>query len=107
MRQWLRFRPRARFDDPFVDAARSLILLDTPGWPTFWHTHGGGPFIAPSLDINASFHPVEASTDWLLIDGAVRVRRQGWLGVTGKVWDAGGHLVETGGSQLCCLPAPL
>jgi len=29
-------RPTATFDDPFVDAARSLILLDTYGYPASW-----------------------------------------------------------------------
>lgn len=106
MREWVRFRPHSRFDDPFVDAARSLILLDTYGWPAFWHTYGDGPFIAPSLDITASFHPVDTPSDWLLIDCEVQVGRVGRLGVTGRVWDVDGHLVATGASQLCCVPAP-
>ncbi len=106
LREWLRFRPRPRFDDPFVDTARSLVLLDTYGWPAFWHTHGDGPFIAPSLDINASFHPVDPPSDWLLIDCAVQVGRHCRIGVTSKVWDTGGHLVATGASQLYCVPAP-
>jgi hypothetical protein len=76
LREWLRFRPR------------------------------DGPFIAASLDINASFHPVGTSSDWLLIDCAVQVGRQGRIDGTGKVWDADGHLVATGASQLCCVPAP-
>lgn len=81
-------------------------LLDTYGWPTFWHTHGDGTFIAPSLDLNASLHPVGTSPDWLLIDCAVQVGRQGRIGFARKVLDADGHLVATGASQLCCGPAP-
>ncbi|MFZ1925068.1 MAG: thioesterase family protein [Solirubrobacteraceae bacterium] len=33
IRAWARFRPTACFEDPFLDAARSLILLDTYGFP--------------------------------------------------------------------------
>src|SRR5688500_19006859 len=33
MNRWLRFKPQATFDDPFVDACRSVILLDTFQWP--------------------------------------------------------------------------
>jgi hypothetical protein len=28
-RAWLRYRPVATFDDPFVDAGRAVVLLDT------------------------------------------------------------------------------
>src|SRR5215467_4499749 len=31
--EWYRFRPRATCDDPFADAARSLLLIDTLVWP--------------------------------------------------------------------------
>lgn len=33
LRGLYRFRPRSRADDPFVDAARAVILLDTFTWP--------------------------------------------------------------------------
>jgi acyl-CoA thioesterase len=33
LRGFYRFRPRAVADDPFVDAARALILIDTFTWP--------------------------------------------------------------------------
>ena len=32
-RAWVRPRPTATFDDPWVDAARSLIVLDVGSWP--------------------------------------------------------------------------
>jgi acyl-CoA thioesterase-2 len=31
--EWLRFLPTARFEDPWVDAARCLILVDVASWP--------------------------------------------------------------------------
>ena len=32
-RHWLRYRPTPRFEDPWVDACRMLIPVDTFGWP--------------------------------------------------------------------------
>lgn len=39
VRGWYRYRPRATFDDPFVDAARGLLLIDTMGWPAAVRAH--------------------------------------------------------------------
>ena len=103
--EWVRFRPVARFDDPFLEAARPLILLDTYGWPAAYRTYGGGPFIAPNLDTSAWFYPATSATDWLLIDHEYQVAGQGRLGVAGRVWDENGRLIATGAAQLCCLPA--
>jgi acyl-CoA thioesterase len=105
LREWLRFRPDAPVDDPFLAAARSLILLDTYGWPTAWRTHGDGPYIAPNLDIAAWFYPAANPTEWLLVDYEYQVGHLGRLGVAGRVWDADGRLVATGGGQLLCVPA--
>ena len=32
--EWLRFTPTATFEDPWVDAARCVILVDLPSWPS-------------------------------------------------------------------------
>ena len=37
--EWLRFRPTATFEDPWVDAARSVILVDLPSWPSAHRPH--------------------------------------------------------------------
>jgi acyl-CoA thioesterase len=105
LREWLRFRPDAPVDDPFLAAARSLILLDTYGWPTAWRTHGDGPYIAPNLGIAAWFYPAASPTEWLLVDYEHQVGHLGRLGVAGRVWDADGRLVAIGGGQLLCVPA--
>ena len=56
-RTWVRCRPTATFADPWVDAARSLIVLDVGSWPAGSRPHAylDPPFIAPSLDLYASF----------------------------------------------------
>jgi acyl-CoA thioesterase II len=106
VREWIRFRPGACFDDPFVDAARSLILLDTYGWPAAYRTYRDGPYIAPNLDTSAWFHQFSPRSEWLLIDHACAIGSHGLLGVGGRVWDEHGRLLAGGGAQLCCMPAP-
>ena len=105
-REWVRFEPEPRFDDPFVDAARPLILLDTYGWPAVWQKHRGADYIAPNLDTYVNFHRPTAESEWLLIDHECPVAADGLLGVRGRVWDAGGRLMASGAAQLCCTPLP-
>ena len=65
--EWLRFRPSATFDDPWVDAARSLILVDLPSWPAAHRRHAWREpaFIAPTLDLNVAFHLRPSGEEWL------------------------------------------
>jgi acyl-CoA thioesterase-2 len=106
VREWVRFRPVGCFDDPFVDAARSLILLDTYGWPAAFRMHRDGTYLAPNLDTSAWFHHLGLRSEWLLIDHECPVAERGLLGVSGRVWDLDRRLVASGGAQLCCIPAP-
>ena len=41
IREWVRFDPTAAFEDPFLDAVRPLILLDTFGWPAVYERYRG------------------------------------------------------------------
>jgi acyl-CoA thioesterase-2 len=106
VREWTRFRPQPCFDDPFIDAARSLILLDTYGWPAAYRKYRDRAMIAPNLDTGVWFHQPASRSEWLLIDHECPIGHHGLLGVSGRVWSADGLLVATGGAQLCCLPAP-
>jgi acyl-CoA thioesterase len=105
VREWVRFRPVGCFADRFVDAARSLILLDTYGWPAAFRMHRDGAYVAPNLDTSAWFHQFGLQSEWLLIDHECPVGERGLLGVSGRVWDLGRRLVASGGAQLCCIPA--
>lgn len=106
VREWTRFRPRPCFDDPFLDAARSLILLDTYGWPAAYRKYRDHAMVAPNLDTAVWFHQPAPRSEWLLVDHECPIGHHGLLGVSGRVWSAEGLLVATGGAQLCCLPAP-
>jgi acyl-CoA thioesterase-2 len=99
--EWLRFLPRASFDDPWVDAARSVILVDLPSWPSAHRPHAWQqpPYMAPTLDLNVAFHRSTAGEDWLLCDGAAPLSTDGLFGWTARVWSAGGQLHASGGGQ--------
>jgi acyl-CoA thioesterase II len=99
---WCRLRPTATFDDPWVDACRSLILIDIQSWPAAAQRHAWREphgFIAPSLDLYVAFHHPAPAQDWLLADGHAPVSGDGLLGWTGRLWTPGGALVATGSGQ--------
>jgi acyl-CoA thioesterase-2 len=104
LREWARFRPRACFEDPFLDAARSLILLDTYGFPAAYRKYRSWEYLAPNLDTSVWFHHFNPGCEWLLVDHECIVADHGLMGVSGKVWDTGGRLLATGAAQLCCIP---
>lgn len=98
---WLRFRPTPTFADPWVDAARSVVLLDLVGWPSAnrhyaWREPA---YIAPSLDLYVAFHDPSPADEWLLADGYAPVAGDGLLGWHGRLWSPGRGLVASGGGQ--------
>jgi acyl-CoA thioesterase len=99
-REWIRSLPVARFDDPFIDAARPLMALDTYGYIAANRKYFNERFISPNLDTSAWFHDIRAQTDWLLIDHASPIARNGVIAVDGRVWSSDGVLVASGGAQL-------
>jgi acyl-CoA thioesterase II len=100
-RTWVRCVPRATFDDPWVDAARTLIVLDVMSWPAGSrpHAYREPPFIAPSLDLYAAFQRCAPTEEWLLLDGHSPVADDGLLSWTGRVWTRDRQLVASGGGQ--------
>jgi acyl-CoA thioesterase-2 len=106
-RTWTRFRPTARFDDPWVDACRPLIPLDTYGWPaaTGAHAHREPlPAIAVTVDLSVRFHrPTE--DEWLLAEVVSPIGTEGLVAATGRVWDRAGRLVASGEQTMLCRPA--
>ncbi len=100
-RTWVRAQPAATFEDRWVDAARSLIVLDVGSWPAGSrpHAYREPPFIAPSLDLYASFQYPGHSSDWLLLDAHSPVAHGGLLSWTGRVWSRERRLLASGGGQ--------
>ena len=103
---WHRLLPDARFDDPFLDAARPLLLIDTLTWPAAALPHPDPEFLAPSLDLAVWFHRPVAESDWLLVDARAPVAEEALMGTHGRVYDEAGRLVASGGAQLYCVPRP-
>jgi acyl-CoA thioesterase len=107
VRCWYRFRPQPRFRDPFLDAARCLILLDTMSWPAVRAAYVEQPgFMAPSLDVSAQFHALAPESDWLLCETTAEIAREGLIGYRSRVWSEDRQLLASGGGQLLCRPAP-
>lgn len=98
---WQSFVPTATFDDPWVDAARSVILLDVAGWPSLsrhhaWRDHG---FTGPSLDLYVAFHEPAPQAAWLLADGCAPVAGDGLYGWHARIWSPARRLVASGQGQ--------
>jgi acyl-CoA thioesterase II len=105
-RNWLRFRPTATYDDPFIEAARFLIALDVCMWPAATSAYAAGRMthIAPSLDLFASFHRLDTRAEWLLVDGFAPFAGDGLVGGQSRVWSEDGSLLASGGQQMLCRP---
>lgn len=100
-RCWNQFRPQPTFDDLFVDACRSLILIDTMLYPAAAMAHEGTwPFMAPSMDLTVRFHHALPNCEWLLSSTEVPVGVDGVIGGYAAVWSLEGKLLATGGQQM-------
>lgn len=99
--EWLRFRPTATYADEWVDACRSVILVDLPSWPAANrpHAYKQEAWTAPTLDLNVAFHRPATGSEWLLCDGTAPLATRGLFGWTARIWDEGGGLVSSGGGQ--------
>ena len=104
--RWYRFLPTSTFDDLWVDACRSLILIDTLGWPAVCQLHVESAYVAPSIDITCTFHRARITEPWLFAQGTSLSANAGVVGCEGKVWSRDGALLAMGTSQLLCRPVP-
>ena len=107
-RGWQKFLPTPRWDDPWMDSCRALILVDVQSWPAAStpHIHEDHGFIAPSLDLYVAFHEVPSPSDWLLADGFGPVAGSGVMHWDGRLWSEDRKLVASGMGQLLCRKMP-
>jgi acyl-CoA thioesterase-2 len=105
-REWYKLRCAEGFADPFLDAGRSLLMIDTLTWPSAVQAHVEPKLIAPSLDVNVWFHAGSPEDPWLLADGHSPIGADGVIGTHGSTYDRSGRLLATGGGQLLCVAAP-
>jgi len=106
--EWYRFQPTPTFSDPFVDACRMVILMDTFTWPAGANPHPreARQVIGVNLDVVAWFHHSGSDAPWLLCDYESPIARAGLVGGHGRVWSEDGRLLATGGAQVLCIPDP-
>lgn len=99
--QWMRHQPTSTFQDPWVDGARSVILVDLPSWPATYRHHAWTepPYTAPTLDLNVAFHQPSNNEPWLLCQGEAPISTRGLFGWNAHVWSPGGTLHASGGGQ--------
>lgn len=102
---WYRYVPRPTFADPWLDACRSLILLDTMGWPAATRLHVNNPYIAPSIDLSVAFHRARPDEPWLYAQATVPSASGGLVACESRVWARDGTLLAVGAGQLLCRPA--
>lgn len=105
-RAWVKFVPTATFADPWVDACRSLILIDLDSWPSATRAHLGDlEHFAPTIEVSARFIGSTESEPWLLSEASAPVATGGLVAGVGQVWTRDRQLVALGGSTLLCRPA--
>ena len=110
---WFRFRPTATFDDPLVDAARVVVVLDTMGWPAAtnvhawqWSPEGPPSWVAPSLDLYVRFHQAVPDSEHLFVRMEAPLAAGALITTEGRAWSQDGRLLASGSSQLLSTPVP-
>jgi len=105
MRHWFRYRDYAPANDPFLDAARALLLIDTMVLPA--HARGLGrpiDYQATTISLSASFHDSAFESDWLLADARSDLAARGAIHGEVAVWGVDGALLATGANTLLQVP---
>ncbi|WP_216215663.1 acyl-CoA thioesterase [Amycolatopsis aidingensis] len=100
---WLRFVPQADFpEDPWLQACRSVIAMDIIGFPSVAQGFPANEltFIAPTLDLQLTFHGATPAGDWLLIDSEGLRTGAGLAGARAQIWAPDTGLVASGGQQM-------
>lgn len=103
--EWYRYRPQATFADPFVDAARSLLLIDTMQWPAVYSLCSTElKYLAPSLDLTVQFHQSRPESEWLFCDASSNIAHNGIIAGKAHIRSEDGSLLASGVSTLLCRP---
>jgi acyl-CoA thioesterase len=106
--EWVKFSPRATFDDPVMEACRLLLVADLPSYPAASRAHPTSRrnWVAPNLDLSVQFHRIAELGPWLLSMGTAPVADRGLIGFRSEVWTANGVMAASGSGQLLCRVAP-
>jgi acyl-CoA thioesterase len=98
---WSRLLTRPALEDAFIDAGRMLCVADSAMFPAATLAHEGlFPYIAPSLDLNVSFHAAARDSEWLLIEAQSPVSRGAVVAGRASIWSQDGQLVASAAQQM-------
>ena len=105
---WLRLFETPPLNDPFLNAARSVLWLDLMMWNAAVPPHLPWPlpYIAPNLDLSVMFHSVDVQDEWLLCDAHSPIGGNGSIACEGRLWSPSGTLVASANSTLLCISNP-
>jgi hypothetical protein len=99
---WAKFLPRAYFNDPWLDACRELITIDTAIFPAVAISLGDDRYTARSIDLYVAFHSPPPAEDYLLVTAQGTAAGAGLVSGTAQTRAVDGMLTASGGSQLLC-----
>lgn len=102
---WFQFKDWEIVGDPFLDAARAVVLIDTSIWRAYNRGQSQLPqHVAPSLDLTVWFHDAVPDSHWQLVQAAADCAGRSLLNGSAKVWSEDGRLVASGGGQCLFVP---
>jgi acyl-CoA thioesterase II len=98
---WMRLHLRPALEDPLIDAARLLVAADSAMYPAAILAHEElFPYIAPSLDLQLTFHRGCSESDWLLIEATSPVSEGALVGGNASIWSSDGRLLASATQQM-------
>ncbi len=104
---WMRLLDSQRPLDPVTEAGRMLLWLDMMMWNAADAPHPWPPpYLAPNLDLAATFHELAPDQEWLLCDAYAPVAREGIIGCRGHLWTQSGRMLASANATLFCRPNP-
>lgn len=105
-RDWIRLRDFEPGVDPFLDAGRSALILDSFTWPAAAHAHAGDArFVAPTISFSIDFHQ-STPNPWLFSDAHCPYAGDGRMAVQNRLWSPDGEPIATASGTLICRPRP-
>jgi acyl-CoA thioesterase len=105
-RDWIRLRDFPDRADPFLEAGRYAVVLDSFTWPAAAHAYAGDPrFVAPTISFSIELHR-RTSSAWLLSDAYAPCAVDGRIAIHNRLWSPDKKLIATGNGTLICRPRP-
>jgi acyl-CoA thioesterase II len=98
---WSKLRVTPALGEPFVDAARMLVVADSAMYPAATFAHDEAfPYVAPSLDLVMSFHRSGADSEWLLVEGTSPLSESALVAGRAAIWSRDGRLLASATQQM-------